>query len=481
MPTRFNSLVYNQGTYELLNIEFNTLNGFPEFNIAGAKPSISNAIRYKHKSQITSSGFQYPAKRKIANFHPSKYTHQHMFVDIPLVLSFLKQTKQISYNPEATDLFIGEIGLDGRPLLNKITEKILDQAKKLNFKNIFIPKQNLPDLINYTGLNIIAYSSLKDLVSKLDRFDYSNSKLPEVKDSTMIFDSIVNNYFAKKVITIAVGSFSNILLIGEPGIGKSLLLKSVQDILPRPSRFYKRHIRTNKDKHPFYLLDSTITKTDLLSCTKDISIYERSNMGVLGINEINQTSKSIQEIFKSTLEENEIVYKGNNQQSRHSFLATMNPCKCGYSNSKEFKCVCNTYSKQQYIQKLGLPFLDRFDLFVDFNSSTQIGIEKSNSLKESDSARDQVKMLFEYQEKNKFISDYSYQELKSYLNEKARLLFDFSSSKLSMSMRRQVKTLRIALAITILQGRGIITPECIYEAITYQKFYHDLLQKEESG
>lgn len=477
MSTRLNALAYNNGDYELLNIEFNLLNGFPEFNIAGMRPAISNAIKYKFKSQVVSSGYKYLPKRKVASFHPSRYSHRHVFVDVPLVLAYLVQTKQISYIPSGKDLFIGEIGLDGKPSHAPITQKILDQAVGLNFKNIFVPKSNLPELISYTGLNVIGYSSVKDLVLKLERFDYSTVNTLSKEEQNVSFDDVVNNYFAKKMLTVAIGTFSNILIVGEPGIGKTLLLKSIKSILPKPSRFYKRHIRTESDSHPCSILDSTLTKTDLLGCSSGYSLYQKCNMGVLGVNEVNQLSKSIQEIFKSTLEGNGVMYKGNHQSSHCAFVGTMNPCKCGYSNSKNFECVCNEYNKEKYIQKLGLPFLDRFDLYVDFNSKDLPKVLKVKAGEEVVSAKAQIKQLFDYQEKNGFFSSFTHGDLKKHLNEKAALLLDFSSSKLSMSMRRQVKTMKLALAISILKEGEVVYPESIYESITIQKFYYDLLKK----
>lgn len=481
MSTRFSSLAYDNGDYQSLNIEFNILNGFPEFNIAGAKPSISNSIRYKHKSQVLSSGYSYKPKRKVANFYPSGKSLDHIFVDVPLILGYLIQTKQFSYVPKATDLFIGEIGLDGVPSYAAITQKILDRAKSLNFKNIFVPKSNLPELINYTGLNIIGYSSIKDLTIKLSSFDYTDFKESESEGAALGFDNIVNNYYAKKMITIGVGTFSNILIIGEPGIGKTLLLNSVQNILPPPSRFYKRQIKTKTSGHPCLILDSTITKTDLLSCKSEYSLYQKSHMGVLGVNELNQISKSIREIFKTTLEQGGVLYKGNLQESRHAFIGTMNPCRCGYSNSIKFQCVCNDFTKNKYIHSLGQPFLDRFDIFIDFNSGHLPQVTKINQQSESDSARSQVEKLYKFQEVNQFFSDYSYDDLKKHLDEKARLLFEFSVSKLSMSMRRQVKTLRLSLALSVLKNQESIAADCIYEAITVQRFYYDLLKKKDVG
>lgn len=481
MSTRFSSLSFTSGDYKIQNIEFNLLNGFPEFNIAGASGLVSKSLKHKLKSQVLSSDFKYFPKRKIASFYPSNQSVQQCFADLPIALGYLIQTKQIKFQPSSRDLFIGEIGLNGYPSKAIIDQSLLSKARQLGFKNLFIPKQNLSELISYTGLNIVAYKSLKDLVVKLNKYDYSMEPSQSTKSQSSTFDDIVNNYYPKKVITLGVGMFANVLIIGEPGIGKTLLLNSIRSILPNASNFYKRQIRTDMKNHPFRILNPTITRSELLSCQKDMSVYQRINMGVLGINELNHLSKSVLEVLKSSLEERSVSYKGFDQSSHHSFIATMNPCKCGYSNSNSFKCVCNDYSKKQYIHRLGLPFLDRFDMYLDFNSNTRVKRLESNETSQSDSAQKQVQKLFVYQEKNKFFSDYTVHDFKKLLTEKANLLLGFSSNKLNLSMRRQVKTLRVALAISILKGNDSINSESIYEAITYQKFYYDLLQKKDVG
>ncbi len=473
------SLAMQDNKYKVIHIDFNTLKGFPDFNIAGLKTSLANEIKYKFKSQIISAGFKYPPIRKIASFHPSSLSAQAQLLEVSALLGFLIKTNQIKYKPQQDTLFVGSLDLHGRSLKAHLDEKLLSSAKEHGFKNLFMPKANLSDWITYKGLNIIAYSSLKDLIVKLEKYNYQIpiEKLSSKEQNS--FDQIVNNYFAKKLIVLGVGSFSNTLVVGEPGVGKTLLLDSIREILPIPTSFYKRQIMTDKSQHPFYQFDSAMTKTDILASKEGLSLYEKANVGVVGVNEFNQLSKKVLELFKSSLDDKSINYKGNKLSSLHAFVATMNPCKCGYSNSKNYKCICNDYSKKQFIQKLGLPLLDRFDLFIDFNSTSN-PYALSKTKQESSSATNQIAKLFDWQSKNGFITKKTYQDLSGLLTEKSRTLLEFSAGKLSMSMRRKVKTMRLSLAISILQDKEVILPEHIYEALTYQKFYYDLLEKKDA-
>jgi magnesium chelatase family protein len=403
-------------------------------------------------------------------------------LEVPVFLSFLIQSKQLDYTPQKTDLFLGELSLDGSSNNMSLDSRFLESAIAHGFKNVFIPKQNLSALVSFRGLNFIAYSSAQDLIKKITQFDYSIPPEPANQTESCGFDGVVNNYFAKKILTIGVGTFSNVLVVGEPGIGKTMLLNAISNILPQPSNFYKRQIRTDMSRHPFISLDSSVSKSDLTRPVEGLSLYEKAHMGVMGVNEVNQLSKKVLELLKSALDEKKIWEKGQSKTSLHSFIATMNPCKCGYANSQSFKCVCNDYSKKQYIHKLGLPFLDRFDLFVDFNASDNPEAVSSSTESETETAQSQIKALFSYQEKNqKFICQMDYHSLLLRLSEKARLLFEFTSQKLHLSMRRQVKLLRVAFSISVLKGHESISPESVYEAITYQKFYYDLLQKEDTG
>lgn len=481
MATSFRSLGLHDGVYQTINIEFNLLKGFPDFNIVGLHAAQANAIKHKLKSQVLSSHYKYPPRRKIVSILPTDYSKSSSHLELPIILSFLIASKQLDYSPQKSDLFLGEISLDGTANKMHIDSRILNAAISHGFKNLFVPKQNLPELLSFRNLNIIGYSSINDLIKKLTHYDYSSKPLPTSELSQCGFDGIVNNYFAKKILTIGVGTFTNVLVVGEPGVGKTMLFNSISKVLPKPSNYYKRQIRTDKSRHPFVSLDSSVTKTDLLKSSNHVSLYESTHMGVMGINEINQASKKVLELLKSSLDEKKVWNKGNSISSIHSFIATMNPCRCGYANSKKFKCICNDYSKKQYIQKLGLPLLDRFDLFIDFNSADSTVVVPKVKNNQTSTAQAQVKTLFDYQEKsNHFITLMTYQSLQKHLSEKAKLLLQFTSSKLALSMRRQVKLLRIAFAISILKGSELITPESIYESITYQKFYYDLLEKEDA-
>lgn len=469
MVAKFTHLSGSVNDTEKIRIEFETLKGFPDFNILGVSSVIGNNLKHKLKSIITNSGFKYPGIKKIATFFPSakdKFGYQY---DLPISLGFLKSTNQIRYDFKSSDLFLGELSLDGSSnSVSNIVSKI-NSAKQFGFKNIFIPKQNYSQLVDFKGVNIIAYSSLKDLVHKLNSFDYPETYEACSINNELNFDTIQDNLFAKRILSICVGSFSNVLLVGFPGIGKSLLLNSIKSILPKPNKHFQKY---QLDKYPLNIVDPTITKSDLIGSKNKSGLFQSSNFGVLAVNELPDISKKVLDVLKGPIEEKQYTNKLTKIPFQASFIATMNPCKCGYLNSTTHECKCNSYSQSGYINKIGVPFYDRFDAFIDLTNNNNPKVETSGKTTQTERAITLVSRLRDYQSISKqLISNMSLYDLDPKTTEKSKLLMSFISKKLNLSPRRQVKILRLALSLSVSEGRDSIGAKHVYEALSYQDYF----------
>lgn len=451
-----------------IQIELETLKGFPDFNILGLNSRSSNDLKHKLKSIVTNSGFKYPALKKVATFLPSSKEKYGFHYDLPISLCYLKSTNQLRYNFKKTDLFLGELSLDGSSNPIQHILPIINSAKTLGFKNIFIPKQNYIHTYDISGINIIAYSSLSDLVNKLKSFDYPVSKKEVAYNDSVNFDTIEDNLYAKRILSICVGSFANVLLVGFPGIGKSLLVKSIKSILPPPTNFFQKH---QIDNYPINICDSTLTKSDLVGSKHKLGLFQESHLGILAVNELPDLSKKTFDLLKGPIEEKEYIIGNSSIPFMASFIATMNPCKCGYLNSKKHNCKCNPYNQSNYINKVSIPFLDRFDAFVDLTNDNNPTIKVSSKKTQTQKAKDIISQLRQYQsDNNMYISEMDLALLKSYSTEKASLLMSFLSQKLNLSIRRQIKMLRLAFSISLSDKKETISAKHIYEALSYQNY-----------
>lgn len=476
MTVLLKSLVREGVAYKGITIECNLLRGFPDTHVLGAGSYFSNQVKHKLKSIFQTNNYKFPKSKKIINISPG-IPDDSVTVEIPIVLGLLIASKQIKLPQNILDvsLFIGKLSLSGIAEEVNFSDALIQAAIQNSYKNVFIPKSQLSSYIDVKGVNIIAYSSLKDLISKLTSFDYSKIKNSEHDVQTQqgyLFEDIINNLFAKKALVLGLGGFLNTLLIGEPGVGKTMLLQSLGSIMPPPDRFQIRQIRDGHHQLPSFILDSSLTLRDLVGTSKNPNgLLYKSHFGSLSINEINEVSKPVQHFLKSYLDNKSYSKFGQDVTSVCSFFATMNPCKCGYLGSNTKSCICNDYSKTTYQNKLSYPFLDRFDSLVSFNDLPHAKQLPGQETVQTETAVSQVLKLKSYQSKQKkLIINYSFKDLLKHTNEKSHILFSFINSKLNLSMRRQVKTLRLALLISILKGSEVIHTESLYESIVFQKY-----------
>ena len=482
------SVCENGISFKKVCISVDVVKGFPDTQFLGVTSNFSNIFKHKLKSILNTSGYKVPKSKRIITVSPSVSDYPKFTLDISALLCLLCKSKQLKFEHLQnfhSSLFLGSINLDGTPDDDQIPLGMIDFAKKSGFKNVYLPKSQLKKFIDYQGVNIIAYSSLKDLIYKISSFDYSSldtvSTLFKQEESNH-FDIIENNYHAKKAVVLGLGGFLNTMFIGEPGIGKSLLIKSINSVLPSVDRFSNSQLRVSDSHLPNFVLDSSLSLSDLTGTkTNPQGLIYLANYGCLSINEINEVSKNILNFLKQFLEEKSYTKFNQTVYSDFAFFATMNPCKCGYLGSKVKVCLCNDYAKSLHLSKLSYPFFDRFDVLFSFNSFDSSSSVLTDKSSQTETAKSQIQKLRDYQYKNKkLITKYTYSDLLSYTNEKSRVLFSFITSKLNPSLRRQVKLLRLSFLISILKNSEKILAEHIYEALIYQKYIYDNFNTQKS-